>query len=184
MGSGSDDAEYRAGGRLRSFKRGKLGFRVALSSGFVLFDGTRQVVTQAGDHDANPEDELGRIDDRGDGVDRGVQDCWNVGQASGPSRCGTGRLPTDSKQRREISHGIQEHETPADPANGTFLVDIIVVSEYPESESDGRENGHRQDEAVTRGFANVAVLRGQWCAANCEQDIRDGYTMLQLENAP
>jgi hypothetical protein len=72
MSSGSDDAEYRAGGRLRSFKRGKLGFRVALSSGFVLFDGTRQVVTHAGDYDPNPEDELDRIDDRGDRVDRGV----------------------------------------------------------------------------------------------------------------
>jgi phytoene dehydrogenase-like protein len=75
MSSGSDDAEYRAGGRLRSFERGKLGFRVALSSGFVLFHGTRQVVTQAGDHDPDPEDELGRVDDRGDGIDRGVQDC-------------------------------------------------------------------------------------------------------------
>jgi phytoene dehydrogenase-like protein len=75
MSSGSDDAEYRAGGRLRSFERGKVGFQVARSSGFVLFDGTRQVVTQAGDHDAHPEDELGRIDDRGDRVDRGVQDC-------------------------------------------------------------------------------------------------------------
>lgn len=184
MSSGSDDTEYRASGRLRSFERGELGFRVALSSGFVLFDGTRQVVTQAGDHDPDPEDELGRIDDRGDGVDRGVQDCRNVGQSCGRSRCGTGRLPTDSKQRREITHCIQEHETPADPANGTFLVDIIVVSEYPECESEGREDSHRQDEAVARRFANVAVLRGQGRTANCEQGGRDGYTMLQPENVP
>jgi hypothetical protein len=97
-----------------------------------------------------------------------------VGQASGHSRCGAGRLLTDSKQRCEVSHGIYEHETPADPADGTFLVDVEVVSEYPESESDGRENGHRRDEAVTRGFANVAVLRGQERTANCEQGIRDG----------
>ena len=67
---------------MRSFERGKLGFQVALSSGFVLFHGTRQVVTQAGDHDADPEHELGGVDGGGNGVDRGVQDCWNLGQSS------------------------------------------------------------------------------------------------------